>query len=193
MGGGGQQDGCPSVPPPPSGWSAGQNRGSILPRMWGPAKMTRQGPARDPSLITWRPATCLVTRGEGRGETRHFFKYSLIKGYFKRPISQNLSVKLAATLLQCQSLPISFLRSVKRENVAFIVTQANLRPAKTAPLSQLATLHSTGNISAESSEHQEQSRPQQHTWNSKLFVIFPLKCTAAHSLHIQHLLCGLRL
>jgi hypothetical protein len=24
-------------------------------------------------------------------------------------------------------------------------------------------------------------------WNSKLFVIFPLKSTAAHSLHIQHL------
>jgi hypothetical protein len=43
---------------------------------------------------------------------------------------------------------------------------------KTASLSQSATLHSTGNISAEGSEHQEQSRPQQHTWNSKLFVIF---------------------
>jgi hypothetical protein len=48
-------------------------------------------------------------------------------------------------------------------------------------------LHSTGNISAEDSEHKEQSPPQQHTWNSKLFVIFPLKSTAAHSLHIQHL------
>jgi hypothetical protein len=74
-----------------------------------------------------------------------------------------------------------------------MVIQAYIRPAKTAPLSQSATLHSTGNISAEGSEHQEQSRPQQHTWNSKLFVIFPLKSTAAHSLHIQHLLSGLRL
>jgi hypothetical protein len=56
------------------------------------------------------------------------------------------------------------------------------------PLSQSATLHSIGNISAEGSEHQEQSRPQQQTWNNKLFVIFLLKSTAAHSLHIQHLL-----
>jgi hypothetical protein len=48
-------------------------------------------------------------------------------------------------------------------------------------------LQSTGNISAEGSLQQEQSRLQQHTWYSKLFVIFPLKSTAAHSLHIQHL------
>ncbi len=56
-----------------------------------------------------------------------------------------------------------------------------------ARLSQSATLHSIGNISAESSEYQEQSRPQQHTWNSKIFVIFPAEYTAAHSVHIQHL------
>ncbi len=53
-------------------------------------------------------------------------------------------------------------------------------------LSQLATLHSTGNISAEGSVKQEQSRPQQHTWNSKLFVIFPAETTAAHSLHFKY-------
>ncbi len=53
--------------------------------------------------------------------------------------------------------------------------------------SKSASLHSTGNISAEDSKHQEQSRPQQHTWNSKLYVVFPLKSTATHSLHIQHL------
>jgi hypothetical protein len=84
-------------------------------------------------------------------------------------------------------LPTSFLRAVRRENAAYIVTRAYIKPVKTACLSQSATLHSTGNISAEGSEHQEQSRPQQHTWNSKLCVIFPLKSTAAHSLHIQHL------
>jgi hypothetical protein len=56
-----------------------------------------------------------------------------------------------------------------------------------AGLSQSVTLHSTGNISAEGSVQQEQSQPQQHMWNSKLFVIFPLKSTAAHSIHIQHL------
>jgi len=170
--GGSQQDGSPSVPPPQIG-------GSMLPPpTWGPAKNLPP--------ITW------LGEREG-GKTRHFSKYSLIKGYFKRPISQNISAKLAPSLLQCQSLPISFLRAVRRENVAYIVTQAYIRPAKTARLSQSATLHSTGNSSAESNEHQEQSRPQQHSWNSKLFVIFPLKSTAAHSLHIQHLLCGLRL
>ncbi len=71
-----------------------------------------------------------------------------------------------------------------RENAAYIVTRANIGPAKTASLSQLATLHSPGNISAEGSEHQEQRRLQQHTWNSKLIAIFPLKSTAAHSLHL---------
>jgi hypothetical protein len=32
---------------------------------------------------------------------------------------------------------------------------------------------------------QEQSRPQQHMWNRKLFVIFPAEFTAAQSLHFQ--------
>jgi hypothetical protein len=121
------------------------------------------------------------------GKTRHFSKYSLIKGYFKRPISKNISERLAPSLLQCQSLPISFLGAVRRENVPYIATQAYIRPAKMTSHSQSATLHSTGNISAEGSEHQKQSRPQQHTWNSKLFVIFPAESTATHSLHIQHL------
>ncbi len=35
---------------------------------------------------------------------------------------------------------------------------------------------------------QEQSRPQQHTWNSKLFVIFLAEITAVQSLHFQHLM-----
>ncbi len=35
---------------------------------------------------------------------------------------------------------------------------------------------------------QEQSRQQQHTWNSNLFVIFPAETTAAQSLHFQHLM-----
>ncbi len=143
---------------------------------------TRHQSRDDPPPVMWP--------GEREGKkTRHFFKYSIIKGYFKRHISQNLSAKLAPTLLQCQSLPISFLRAVRRENVA----HSYIRPTKTAGLRQSSTLHSTGNISAESNEHQEKSRPQQHTWNSKLFVLFPLEITAAHSLHIQHLLCGLRL
>jgi len=53
--------------------------------------------------------------------------------------------------------------------------------------SKSATLHPTGNISVEGSVKQEQSQPQQPTWNSRLFVIFAAESTAAHSLHFQHL------
>jgi hypothetical protein len=109
-------------------------------------------PRGDPPGTHQRPATYHVTRGERKGSTRHFSKYSLIKGYFKRPISQNISAKLFPSLLQCQSLPISFLRAVRRENVSYIVNRAYKRPAKITRNSQLATLHSTGNISAEGSE-----------------------------------------
>jgi hypothetical protein len=91
---------------------------------------------------------------------------------------------LPLSLLQCQSWPISFLRAVRRENVSFIVTQAYKRPAKMARLSQSATLRSTGNISAEGSVYKIKAG---HMWNSKLFVIFPSKYTAAHSQHSQHL------
>jgi hypothetical protein len=190
VGGGGAARWLPKCPPSPK-WRVSGSKRQVYspPPNMGTCQNDPPGTRIDPPpLITWWPATCHVIRGEGRRETRHFSKYSLIKGYFKRPISQESSAKLAPTLLQCQSLSISFLQALRRENVAYIVTLAYIRP-----LSQSATLHSTGNISAESSEHQEQSRPQQHMWNSKLFVIFPLKSTAAHSLHIQHLLCGLRL
>jgi hypothetical protein len=82
---------------------------------------------------------------------------------------------------------------VRRENVPYMATQAYTRPAKTTRHSQSATLHSTGNISAEGSEHQEQSWQQQHTGTVSSLLFFPLKSTAVHSIHIQHLLCGLRL
>jgi hypothetical protein len=88
-------------------------------------------------------------RGEGRGEIRHFSNSSLAKQYFKILISHNRRVMLAPSLLQCQSLPISFLQAVRRENVSYIVTQAYKRLAETARLSPSVTLRSTGNISAE--------------------------------------------
>ncbi len=90
---------------------------------WRPAKMTRQGPAKDTPPITW-------PGDRERGATRHFSKYSLIKGYFKRPILQNISAKLAPSVLKCQSLPISFLRAVRRENVSYIVP---IEPIKDPP------------------------------------------------------------
>ncbi len=146
------------------------------PPPWRPAEMTCQGATKDPPPIKWP--------GEReRGATRHFSKYLIIKGYIKKPISQNISVKLAPSLLKCQSLPISFLRAVRRENVSYIMTRAYISPAKMTRHSQSATLHSTGNISAEGSEQQERSRPQQHTWNSKLFVNFQLK-VLLHTVYI---------
>jgi hypothetical protein len=101
--------------------------------------------------------------------------------------------KPSSTLLQCQNLPTSFLQAVRSEYPADIVFTFICKQGGQAILSQSASLHSTGNISAEDSEQQEQSRPQQHMWNSELFVLFPLKSSAAHSLQHQHFLCGLRL
>jgi hypothetical protein len=64
-----------------------------------------------------------------------------------------------------------------------IVTRAHKRPVETARHSQSATLHSTGNISVEGIVYKN----KQHTWSSKIVVIFPAESTAAHSLHFQHL------
>jgi hypothetical protein len=64
---------------------------------------------------------------------------------------------LAPSLLQCQSLPISFLRAVRRENVSYIVTQAYKRPTEMARLSRSVTLHSAGNISAEGSVYKNKA------------------------------------
>ncbi len=91
------------------------------------------------------------------------------------------------SLLQCQIVLISFLRAVRRKMVSYIVRRAYKRAPKLVASPQLTTLHSTGDISGGQCI-QEQSRPQQHTWNSKLFVIFPAEITAAQSLHFQHLM-----
>jgi hypothetical protein len=155
----------PPPPPPQTGGSkvAGSHVGTRQNDLPGPA-MTRH-----------------LSRDLGRGKkgtTHYFSNSSLIRDFFKILISHIRHAKLASSLLQCQSLPISFLQAVRRENVSYIVTRAYKRSAETTRLSKSATLHSTGNISAEGSV-QEQSQPQQHTWNSELFVIFP----DAHSLH----------
>ncbi len=102
-------------------------------------------------------------------------------------ISHNRRAKLAPSLLQCQSWPVSFLRAVRRENVSYIVTRAYKRPAKTTRLSQLATLHSLGNISLEVSENKNKVCHNSTRGTVSSFFIFPAENTAAHSLHIQHL------
>ncbi len=122
-----------------------------------------------------------------RVRKRHFFIYSSINGFYKSGVK-----KPSTTFLQCQSLLTSSLRAVRSEYPAyimfpFIYKRGGGGGGGEAICSQSASVHSTGNISAEDSEHQEQIRQQQHMYNSKLFVLFPLKSTAAHSLHFQHL------
>ncbi len=159
-------------PPPPPKWRV---------PTWGPTKMTRQDPPRP---ATTRHLSRDRRRGK-KGATRHFSKYSLIKDYFKKLISHKRSAKLAPSLLKCQSLPISFLRAVRRENVSYIVTLAYKRPAKMTRRSQSASLHSTGNISAEGSENK--NKAGHSSTRGLVSSIFPAESTAAHSLHIQHL------
>jgi hypothetical protein len=81
---------------------------------------------------------------------------------------------LAPSLLQCQSSPISFLRAVIRKNVSYIVTRTYKRPAKTARLSQLATLHSTGNISAEGSVYKNKAGHNSTRGTLSSLLFFPL-------------------
>jgi hypothetical protein len=150
-----------SPPPPQSGGS----------KVVSPAKMNRQGLPR--------PATTRHLshdRGRGkRGSTCYFSIYTLIKGYFMKLISHNRSAKLAPSLLKCQSLPISFLRAVRRENVSYLVTRAYKRPVKMTRHSLSATLHSTGNISAEGSEYKNKAGHNSTCGTVSSLLFFPLK------------------
>jgi hypothetical protein len=86
-------------------------------------------------------------------------------------ISRNLFHKLGVeNLLQPYSMSKSaylFSASCESEYHAYIDVAFIYKQGGEAIRSQSVSLHSTGNISAEDSEHQEQSRPQQLTWNSK--------------------------
>jgi hypothetical protein len=127
-----------------------------------------------------------LSHDQGRGEkgaTRPFSIYSLIKGYFKKLMPHNRSAKLSPSLLKCQSLPISFLRAVRRENMYYIVTRAYKRPAKTTRHSQSTTLHSTGNISAEGSEHKNNAGHNSTRGTVSSLLFFPLK-VLLHTVYI---------
>ncbi len=128
-----------------------------------------------------------LSRDRERGKkeaTRHFSKYSLIKDYFKKLISHNRRAKLAPSLPKCQSLSISFLRAVRRKNVSYIVTRAYKRPAKTTRHSQSATLHSTGNISAEGSENKYKAGHNSTYGIVSSLLFFPLKILL-HTVYIR--------
>ncbi len=58
---------------------------------------------------------------------------------------------------------------------------SEVKGARMAPLSQSTTPRSTGNISVG-----EESRPLQHTWNSKGFVLSRSNLLLHNSLHFQH-------
>ncbi len=138
--------------------------------------MTHQDP---PTPATTRHLSHDWGRGK-RGVTRHFSKCSLIRDYFKILISHNRHAMLAPSLLQCQSSPISFLRAVRRENVSSIVTRAYKRPAKTTHHSQSATLHSTGNISAEGSVYKNKAGHNSTRGIVSSLLFFPLKILLQH-------------
>ncbi len=100
---------------------------------------------------------------------------STTKQYFKMLISTWRCVFLILSLLQCQSLPISFLRAEMRENRAYI-----------------NTLHSTGNISAEDSVHKNKVG-HNNTHGMVSSLLFFLLNILLHKVYISNILCGLRL
>ena len=68
--------------------------------------------------------------------------------------------------------------------LAYLYSEARLyKGASLAPLSQSTTPRSIGNISVG-----EESRPLQHTWNSKGFVLSHSNSLLHNSLHFQHLM-----
>jgi hypothetical protein len=146
-------------------------------------RMTRQNDPPRPAMTRHDPPPITWT-GEGeKGGDPPLFKHSLIKDYFKKLISHKRSAKLAPSLQKCQSLPISFLRAVRRENVSYKVTRAYKRPAKITHRSQSATLHSTGNISAEGSEHKNKADDNSARGTVSSLLFFPLK-VLLHTVYI---------
>ncbi len=68
--------------------------------------------------------------------------------------------------------------------LAYLYYEVRLyKGARMAPFSQSITPRSTGNISVG-----EESRPLQHTWNSKGFVLSRSNLLLHISLHFQHLM-----
>jgi len=92
------------------------------------------------------------------------------------------------SLLQWQIVLISFLRAWGREMALYIVRQSLLKGAESSRQPSVVCTPFYRQHSCRGQCIQEQSRPQQHMWNSKPFVIFPAENTAAQSLHFQHLM-----
>ncbi len=87
--------------------------------------------------------------------------------------SQTLLLHIALT--KCAYLLLASFGVLRRP---YIVGKAYKREPELAASPQSSALHSTVNTSV----------PQQHTWNSKPLLFFPLKYCCLHSLHFQHLM-----
>ncbi len=133
MWGGGQQDGYPSHSPPPQEAELSPNSAefgrltsshylAVVPENANRPPSVRQGKWEDangpPSVGQQSHVTSVVTVRE-----RHFDAYSSINGYIKKPFSQTRGGKPSSTLLQCQSLPTSFLRDVRSEYPALYISR----------------------------------------------------------------------
>jgi hypothetical protein len=90
-------------------------------------------------------------------------------------------VLLFFSLLQWQTVLISFLFAWWGKMALYIVKAASRQPS--VDCTPFYRQHLCRGQCT-----QEQRGAQQHTWNSKPFVIFPAEITAAQSLHFQHLI-----
>ncbi len=161
----------PSVPPPPA-----KSNGEYFPRVfhvvipdppnWD-AKMTRHS--------GWQ------ILGKRAGWSAVWYN-SLTGWYF----SAKFKLKMDSNVLLLSYLDKIglILTGEAGQALAYLHSEARLyKGARMAPLSQSTTTRSTGNISVG-----EESRPLQHMWNSKGFVLSRSNLLLHNSLHFQHLL-----
>jgi hypothetical protein len=125
--------------------------------------------------------------GRGGGQFCHFSNNSTMKQYFKMLISHEDVYSLPSPYCSVKvcSFPFYVLKREKRG--LYSEAEPINRHQIWQPASKDYTSFYRQNLCGGQCT-QEQSRPQQHTWNSKLFVIFPAEFTAAQSLHFQHIM-----
>ncbi len=125
--------------------------------------------------------------GEGGGQFRHFSNNSTMKQYFKMLISHEDMYSLPSPYCSVKVRLSPFYVCNERKHGLYSeaepIKRRQIWPLFSVDYTTFYRQHLCGGQCT-----QEQSRPQQYTWNSKLFVIFPAEFTAAQSLHFQHLM-----
>ncbi len=118
------------------------------------------------------------TRRKGGGANNAKLNNSSTEQHFDTRFQTKIAItfRLLIALTKCAYLLLALLAS--KNHVPYSEGRANKREPKLAASPQSTTLHSTGNTSWRT-VYQEQSRPQQHKWNSKPLLFFPLNycCT----------------